>query len=366
MVKGIIMINEKLKKKLDEKNITVEQFKENWASSLMDMGVVVKLKMGRWSAKKTINPSDLGLKFANDDAMEFMSKYINLGTQRLLPVEVLSEITSIEQRARKNLKNYSFETVWGKFVPYSTFDEWEKKNEEIRETFFKAAKSLEYRYDEIIEMLRKEYEKLARDVWARLYHNSENPTENFVCSFVDNIISYIPSPFKLTNSFKYEIVYYEIPLPSSVQRDIENVKRIREESELESKARKKVSEYFVEQKKTVIDGFLESTVCSMRDNVKTICESVLASLQKNAYQTHIPKNSINRLKIMIEKVRKLNFYDDKQITLLLNSLELEIGKYKGEMDKNVVKETLEKIVEESSTEYFPDDFDPAIESLKII
>jgi len=360
------MIDEKLKKKLDERNITVEQFKEDWAASLMDMGVIVKLKMGRWGAKKTIKPSDLGIKFADDDTMEFASKYLNLGTQRLLPVEVISEISSIEQRARKNLKNYSFDTVWGRFVPYSVFDEWEKKNEEIREIFFKAASSLEYRYDEIIEMVRKEYEKLARDVWARLYHDSENPTENFVCSFVDNIVSYIPSPFKLINSFKYDTVYYEIPLPSSIQRDIENVKRIREESELESKARKKVSEYFVEQKKTVIDGFLESTVSTMRDNVRTICESVLASLQKHAYNEHISKTSINRLKIMIEKVRKLNFYDDKQITLLLNSLELEIGKYKGEMDKNVVKETLEKIVEESSTEYFPDDFDPAIESLKII
>jgi hypothetical protein len=42
-----------------------------------------------------------------------------------MPPEIRSEIMSMEAAARKCLDNYSFKTIWGNFLPYSSFSEWD-------------------------------------------------------------------------------------------------------------------------------------------------------------------------------------------------------------------------------------------------
>ena len=69
---------------------------------------------------------------------------------------------------------------------------------------------------------------------------------------------------------------------------------------------------------------------------------------------------------MIEKVQTLNFYDDDKIAQLLNSLEIEIGKYKGETNNGMVAEKLKEIVEVSSKDYFEEEFNPTIDCLEVI
>ena len=49
-------------------------------------------------------------------------------------------------------------------------------------------------------------------------------------------------------------------MPSTVERNIAESKRIKEESALESEARKKINEHLIKQKKNLIDNFIDSTV----------------------------------------------------------------------------------------------------------
>ena len=68
---------------------------------------------------------------------------------------------------------------------------------------------------------------------------------------------------------------------------------------------------------------------------------------------------------MIKKVRLLNFYNDKEIDDTLNDLEVEIDKFKGDRDDDIVVSTLQKIVDLGEKEVAPEYFSPAIDYLEV-
>jgi len=359
--------------KVDGKELDVEQFKNDWALALMSQGVIIKLSIGMWGATAKLKSEDLGLRFTDEDGIEFMNKYIDLGRQRLLPPKILKEIKTLDSRARALLKEHSFDTVWGKFVPFTAFDQWEKENEAIRRDFLEAAAKLDSRYDEIIDIIKAEYRKLAKDVWARLYpENTDKPTDSFLESFVGRVIDQIPSQQEIISTFKYDTTYFIIPMPSFIE---ENVARAREiqrkveeedhKSKLERNTKKRIADEYVKRKKELIDGFLESTVASMRKYVAELCENVLKSIGKNPEKNDISKDQRKKIKAMVKKVRLLNFYDDKEITTLLRELEQEVDKGEGDRVKDVITARLKDVVEVGTKQFIPEDFNPIIDYLDV-
>ena len=104
----------------------VKSLKDDWAFALMTKGLIVKLSISSWRGSFSLKPDDLGLTFLDGEGGEkAMKRHINLGTHTLMPPEIRSEIMSMEAAARKCLDNYSFKTIWGNFLPYSSFSEWD-------------------------------------------------------------------------------------------------------------------------------------------------------------------------------------------------------------------------------------------------
>ena len=131
-----------------------QQLKNDWALSLMDKGVIVKLYISRWRGVAQLDPNQFGLKF-NNDSVSFMKDYIVFGYESLLPSKIKKEIDAIDIKARLTLKEYSFETLWGRFVPFIAFEHWKKENDIIREKYLKIAKSIYDNYDDIINIGNK-------------------------------------------------------------------------------------------------------------------------------------------------------------------------------------------------------------------
>ena len=355
------------------KEVPVEQFRSDWALALMSQGVIVRLGISRWRAKTRLTPDILGLKFVDDKSQEFMKKYVKLGEQKLLPPEILSEIERLERRARDILSTYSFHTVWGKFVPFTAFERWESENAIVQNDFMQMAVALGTRYDSIIASLREDYRNMARDVWARLYpEDTGGPTESFIENFVAKIIEKIPTRDIIVSSFKYDVTYFVVPMPSFIEESVARAEEIRRSSEmaefenqLERNTKRRIAEDYQKRKRELIDGFLESTVMSMREYVKELCDNVLESIGKQNKVGKLTNKNINKLKKMTEKVRILNFYDDKEISSLMEELEIEIEKFKGERDEELIVDKLRKIAEVGGKEFLPVNFNPAISYLEV-
>lgn len=357
---------------VQNKEISVEQIRNDWAMVLMTRGVIAKLLISKWSAYAKLTPEILGLKFTSSESYKFSKKYLSLGKQRLLPPDLTKEIGRTEYEARANLSNHSFHTVWGNFIPFVAFDEWEKQNSAIRSKFMEQAMVLGNKYDEIINTVSDEYGNLAKDVWARLYPtNVSGPPPSFMNEFVNKIIEKIPPREEIVSSFKYDVTYFIIPMPSFVEEDLAKANKIRiqtdaekHNAELERETKRRISEDYISKKRELIDGFLESTVVHMRKYISEICDGVLRSIGKSSAVNSLTMDGVNKIKSMIKKVKVLNFYDDSEISDLFSQLENEMDKIKGEMDEDAIVTKLKEIVEISAKEFVPKNFNPSISVLE--
>tara|TARA_R110000824_G_scaffold8450_3_gene38465 strand:+ start:824 stop:1909 length:1086 start_codon:yes stop_codon:yes gene_type:complete len=354
---------------IDGKNVKAEELKNNWAVALMTKGIIVRLKMSRWRATAPLRFEELGLRFDDDNAFKFMKKYVQLGSEKLLPPEILNELNGIETKSRTNLKNHSFETIWGNFIPYTAFNNWEEIDNVCKEDYYEAAKKLSEKYDEIVAVVKQEYKILAADVWSRQNPNVEPPA-SFIDEFVAKIIAKIPSQTDIVKSFKYDITYFTIPIPSIVAEDMAKAKDIaissdkkEHSAQLEKEAQEKIAQKYLERKEELVDSFLEATVTSMRNYVGDLCDSVIFSLNNNS-KNDINKNQVRKIQTMIKKVRLLNFHDDKEINSSLNELETEILKFKGQRNKGEILDKLEKISEIGAREFAIEEFDPIMSTLE--
>lgn len=357
---------------INGKEIEATQYRNDWAIALMRQGIIVKLNVTRWSAETSLQIDDLGLKFADADGLHSMRKYFSLGKKKLLPPVVLRELEGVENRARENLKQHSFKTVWGYFVPYTAFASWEIANLQCQADFMEAARRLGERYDEIVAIVKNDCKPLARDVWLRMYADQGSPTESFIEDFISKFIAKIPARVDLIASFKYEATYLIIPMPAMLEEDLFQAKQIEQARELstlnstlEKETRQRIATEYRKRKQELIDGFLQATVADMRKSVADLCDSVLKSVTKNATSQDISRMQKERIKTMIKKVNMLNFHNDAEINKLLKELDSEIDKFKGERDKDVVISKLQAIVDAGTQEFFPQDFNPAIGALEI-
>lgn len=349
---------------INNTDIPVETLREQWAMALMTEGVIVRLRISKWSAMATLKPHDFGIKFSDKEARECCKKYISWGRERLLPPEVMRDLNSLSSMAHTNLREHSYDTPWGKFVPFSAFNNWYRINEECRQRYEDAIARLIERYDDIITILRQDYRSLARDVWTRLYPNDQGgPTESFTENFISRIVAKVPPPESLVEKFGYYTTYLAIPLPSFIERDVAKIEEIQHESELQQETRRLIEEEYRQKKKDLIDSFLQTTVVAIRSHLSELCDELITSISQN--QGNIRHNHVKRINKMIEQVSLLNFHNDKKIQNILNDLRREIFKYKGDRNDNFVVQKLTQLVEVASDELCPSNINPMTDFLDI-
>lgn len=338
----------------------------------MSQGVVVRISINRWRGTAPIKMEDLGLKVTNESSKSFMDKYIRLGKEILMPHEVESQLSSIESLARKVLRDYSFQTVWGNFVPFSAFDEWELENEKVKQRFMGISAYIGQEYNNIINTIRENYKVMAHDVWSRLYPGQGSATSAFVEKFCDDIIAKVPSRQAIISSFNYETIFFSIPMPSVLENNLLEADKIKEEreqlkfkSQIEKEAKEKIAKKYLERKQELIDNFLDSTILKIRKDVEDLCRSVLLSMNRNGKKYDINKSKKEKIQRFIKRINLLNFYDDVQISNLLKELDSEVDKFKGERDNDHIEGLLNEIIKECDKDLSAKDFNPSISILEI-
>ena len=354
-------------------------YREEWALALMQRGVIVDLKVSRWQGITKLDAEELGLTYQDEETVNFMKKYIKLGSEKLIPPEIDKEIKIIESRARSCLKSYTYDTLWGRFLPYSAWQSWCDENEIIRQEFLTAMKVFNEKYDDIVKIIRENYKNLAKGAWRKIYpHDDKEPSVAFLEDFTSKIISKIPTPEKIISSAKYEVNYFTIPLPSFIQEDLLKSEKIfneriledyktlinRDLLETEKEAKRKIIEEFNAKKRDNIDAFLNSTVIALRTHVSDLCDKIIASIKLNKKEA-INTSNICKIKSIIENFKILDFYNDKEINDMLKELNLEISKYKGEISKTVVLKKLQHLSDMSSKQIMNEDFNPTIEFIDL-
>jgi len=325
-----------------------------WATPLMEKGIIVKLEVKRWRGTKSISPEELGID-ESDSSWEDFKDYLSLGSRSLLPKKVNSKINVVENRARSLLKSFSFETMWGRFVPCTMFAEWQDKDKDVQKSYYELADSLKDQFDEIKKEVILHYRKYCKKIWEDgvVTSNWKNYLD-YEKYFISKIEEEIIDPNSFRESFKYNTIFYCIPMPSDIEKDVCEAKKIENEKEIsdhEKEMKKRLVENLNSFRQEHVENFLESTVGQIRKSILTIVKDVRKSLSNDPDQCLSRGANRKKLLNMIDNISSLNFYNDDQVQKILNTLKEDLTKNKSVRSDREIDETLKDIECIVSLEY---------------
>lgn len=358
---------------------------------LMQEGVLVSVHIGRWRGRSKLTYTDLGLPELDEDGDA--GDLLTLGSKFLLPPKLIRKADAIESKARKYLKKSTFQTYWGSFVGVSGFDDLMDGLEELRKEYFALCDMIIGDFDNVLESLKLQYKAIAEDAYHRLVSLSPEAIsrfdgpEDFIETFQANILALIPGAEEIRKSWDFTIELSYIPLPSLLQEDLEEAKRIEleRESELAIKAErrrellaietakrikaelekrkaqealslqrdaetrkaealarmnKEVVRQAREQKEELIEGFLSQIVGDLRSVTFEAAADVLESIKRN--KRLVPR-SVVQLKGLLEKLDQMNFLDDQEVSTMIEEVRGMVEVDSEDRDVEAIRASLENI-----------------------
>lgn len=301
---------------------------------MMERGVLVQLHVRYWRPYAKLQEADLGI----DGLNGAVSKHIQLGRKKLLPPEMIAKIETVERRARTTLRNCSLPCFWGSFIPTTAWERWREQSDKLRQKFFEVRNEIVRELPASIVQLRETYAEMAKGAYRRSKFDADAEVpQEFIDRFITACLSRIPSAQQIGAAFAYEEVYNYIPLPSQVKAHLEGL--------LEDSMRSQIAQQMYTQKKEMIDGFMAEVSTGLRNMVVKVALSVRESIEKNEGKL-IPRFTSD-LKRLLEKLERLNFYDDTGVTKMVEEIRAEIDKPVKERDVPSIRNVLDSVLETS-------------------
>ncbi len=303
---------------------------------------------------------DLGLPKSVED--DLYSHLMRLGDKKLLPmkevngknVSYVDLLDNVDSAARHWLDKMSFKTHWGSFIPFTMYQEWKKGDAEYQAEYFKLRDEICSNYTDILARLRNEYAAMASAAYRRnsVLKSISTSESAFVTKFVENVMRMVPDSGSIYASFGYEVDVAYIPLPSEMEKDLAKARRVRMEADIADQgARMKVEALRAmtndvvrqarEKKEQLIDTFLRDIAVQVRSLVYDTVLDVSNSIKGN--DGKLLGRSSMQLSNLIQKVEKLNFYQDSEITAMIGKVKELVGQPAKDRDRSEVINILRDI-----------------------
>lgn len=367
---------------------SVEVRKDVLVTALSREGVLVDVHIGRTRFTRRLDEADLGLNPEDPGYREFLREYVRLGEKHLLSLEYLRRLDRIEDRARSAVEKYGFPTRWGVFLPYQNWEKMKAEVDACRAEYFAVRDEILARYDELRADTEAAYRKAAKEAYRLLAmdRGAEAP-EEFAEMFVRAVMAHFPSPERVRNSFYFDLDVGFVPLTSHLEEErarvalIEEGERLvrerlaeeemrltqerrlreaREQAELavveeEKRTRLMAERYKQDQIREIhrealetyrrgLDGFLADTLGRLRGMVYEVCSAVRDSVAKSG---SLGSGDSRRLRVLVEKLERLNFTRDSEVEGYLAELRAILDTPAERRDPEEVKAVLNEIAAQS-------------------
>lgn len=307
---------------------------EEQVLKMMERGVLVQLHIRYWRPYAKLQLADLGIETVNGAT----KGYIQLGRKKLLPPKLIATIETVERRARTALRDNSLKCYYGSFIPTTAWKRWRELSDKLRTRFYEVRDEIVEALPESKETLRGIYSEMATDAYRRSKMDANaNVPQDFIDRFVTACLSRIPSAEQIRAAFRYEEVYNYIPLPSQIRAHVEGL--------IENDMRRQIAAQMHAEKQEMMDGFIAEVSSGLRNMVVKVAESVKASIEQNDGKL-IPR-STSDIKRLLEKLERLNFYDDTAIQSMVTDIRAEVDKPLKERDVPSIQKVLNEVLETS-------------------
>ncbi len=304
----------------------------DWRRLLAD-GVLIQLHIRRCRFSTRLTLEDIGVKVDDDSVREKLSKWLVLGEKRLLPVVYMKALGRIESSARYALKERSFRTELGAFVPSSAYIGWRESTEELKKRYLALRDDIIANHRALTRQVLTEYEVIAADTYQRL--RSTHPAvltesqEQFVITYSNRITSQIPSPQRIRDTFDFTYLLIDSlsqlgPQQEGQQNTQVQIDQARTQVQQREWQRQVLDQdlrlHATERVHAALDSFLSQIVGQLRSLTYTVACDVLGTLQRRG-EGGIAHQSVRQLSNLLTQVRELNFYGDSEMERMMQQVQ---------------------------------------------
>jgi hypothetical protein len=351
----------------DRLGITLTRVESPDWDTLMQAGIVVTLHISRWRAARRRSLSDMGVVFSDSDETAAYTDFADdkdLGAEKLLPVEMIKRMNSIENAARSALRSRAIKTRWGYFLPIREFAAWKLDNDRRKYLYLAIRAEIDDQYSEIRNRAERAYRDAAKGAYRRAQGDpSVYVPYSFLDTYAQTRMARFMSQTELNASISWTEEYTFLPIPSLLAQEQAERERILAEAKLTTDQRNMLltinadtARDAANAKKRMVDDFLKDVQTELRGRILDAATDVLAALKKNP---RLPVSSLNQVRDLVVTIDRMNILDDAEVRDQMSTLKALVGS-RGTQDINeaMLRERLSEIA--STTRTFLSDLDQGL------
>ena len=246
---------------------------------------------------------DLGL-----DSRKVSDRLISLGHKRLLPKEAAAQLGLIEGRAHALVEGNTFPFLNGlaHFVPNSKLADVSGKLKEMEKEFWTAKETFIHKYAELRESAAKEWQTMAK----KLVSDPERLVASIEAAF--------PPVGKMDRFFGFDIQIFQISVPDRLGLDM---LALGDQEQL-IQARQQAAQEAAQKIRADTEAFVADCVAALREQTAKLCQEMLESI--NTCDTGVHQKTLNRLVKFIDQFKQMNFVNDGEMEVQLESVRKEL------------------------------------------
>lgn len=253
----------------------------------------------------------------------------------------IRNLEALESRARRLLRESSYDTVWGYFVPFQVYEELRRRLDEYKEEYAELHQRIYRDYDTICTSTSIRYREAAVEVYRTLQKDTDaRVPESFIDNFVFRVMRAFPTVRMIQKTCKFEINLSFVPITSMPAAEIES----RLVSGVWRDAQASVAEEIRQTYSRHVEGFISDIGAQLRYMIFEAVFTARESVRKNGYL--LGQNS-RALRNLTEKVRRLNFMEDQVVIQQLGELNEMLDTSPERRDAGEITEILHSIAEEN-------------------
>jgi hypothetical protein len=302
---------------------TFDVARDDWAMEIMRGGVIVKMHIGGWTGRSKLKPQDLGISVSKDQEIrEQQEALFRLGTKALCPENYTRKAESLRVMANQALKEFAVETIFGPFMTPETWAKFKERVYPLRDEYLALGEEIVSKYDEIREEMSKKYAVMAHEAWRRSRRRGpdEMAPDSSVAEYVANVMAAFPTRDAIASRFKFAVIPTIVPLPSLVAESLDR----QNETLLEAAMRDDIKAHWHSQQKTIIDGFFQDVVGQVRNELYTVFQSAMNTMQRNGGTLHAKTKKALEKAMDIAQMKTP--YDDPELMAAFARMRAELSK----------------------------------------
>ena len=317
--------------------------------------VRVQLHIRRCRFVAKFELEDLGITVEDAAVRQALEKQLILGEKRLLPEAYMKQLNRIESGARYALKERSFRTELGAFVPYTTYAQCKAEMETFKQQYFDLRDEIIAQYHTLKRQTLQEYDVIARDAYQRIASTRpdllQESQEEFVAAYCNRIAAQIPTRERIRTTFGFTCVPFDEFIQFSASQEsaagsldsstIHEARHQAREHEWRKEAIERDLRLQAQERLSMLDTFCTTLVSQLRSQTYDAMCNVLTTLQRRSGES-LAAQSVKQLKNLLERVKGLNFYGDPEVDRMMQQVQ-EIVDLSPEARKRSVRDIQEKL-----------------------